>query len=90
MIKWQPGKIISVTKGGVNSYLLKTIVINVIFHTSLGLEFFGTASILLEAYIRKLINKKDLMESLRELAKNMWLSPAVIAELVRQAEEVEK
>jgi predicted nucleic acid-binding protein len=54
----------------------------------LGLEFQGTAAVLLEAYILKLIVKKEFIESLRELGKVMWLAPEVMAELLRLAEEV--
>lgn len=54
---------------------------------ALGLEFLGTGAVLLEAYFRKLFGKKEFVESLRELGKVMWLSPDVMAELLRLAEE---
>lgn len=54
---------------------------------SLGLEFLGTGAVLLEAYISRLLSKKEFAESLRELGKVMWLSPDVVAELLGLAEE---
>ncbi|MBM3176351.1 MAG: hypothetical protein FJZ93_11700 [Chloroflexi bacterium] len=55
---------------------------------SLKLEFLGTGAVLLEARLKGLLSKKEFMESLRELGKVMWLSPEVIAELIRLSEEV--
>lgn len=55
---------------------------------SLKLEFSGTGAVLLEAHLKRLLSKKEFMESLRELGKVMWLSPEVIAELLRLSEEV--
>ncbi|MBM3175865.1 MAG: hypothetical protein FJZ93_09140 [Chloroflexi bacterium] len=57
---------------------------------TLGLNFLGTAAVLLEARLAGLISKKEFLESLRELAKVMWLSPEVAAELMRLAEEVKE
>ncbi|MEW6033966.1 MAG: hypothetical protein AB1603_03830 [Chloroflexota bacterium] len=54
---------------------------------TLGLEFMGTAAVLLEAHWRGLLSKREFAESLRELAKVTWLSPEVVAELLRLAEE---
>ena len=52
-----------------------------------GLEFTGTAAVLLEAHLRGLLSKKEFLESLSELGKVMWLSPEVLATLMRLAEE---
>ena len=54
---------------------------------AVGLEFQGTGAVLLEAYLKRLLTKKEFMESLRDLGKVMWLSPDVVAELLRLAEE---
>lgn len=54
---------------------------------TLGLEFMGTAAVLLEAYLRGLLSKREFAENLRELGKVTWLSPEVVAELLRLAEE---
>ena len=56
---------------------------------TLGLRVTGTAAMLLEAYFRKAISKKEFTESLRDLGTVMWLSPDVVAEILRLAEEVE-
>lgn len=54
---------------------------------ALHLEFTGTGAVLLEAHWRGLLSKSDFAESLRELGKVTWLSPEVVAELLRLAEE---
>jgi predicted nucleic acid-binding protein len=56
----------------------------------LGLEFQGTVAVILEAYTRGLLNKNEFIVSLRELGKVMWLSPEVMVEVLRLAEEVER
>jgi len=57
---------------------------------TLGLEFLGTGAVLLEAHLRGLLSEKEFVESLGELGKVMWLSPEVMADLLRLAKEVEK
>lgn len=57
---------------------------------TLGLDFWGTAAVLLEARLVGLLSKKEFMESLREIGKIMWLSPDVITELIRLSEEVKE
>lgn len=54
---------------------------------ALGMEFIGTGAVLLEARLRGILRKTEFAESLRELGKVMWLSPEVVAELLRLAEE---
>ena len=54
---------------------------------SLGLEFVGTAGVLLERFLRGFLTKGQLAGSLRDLGKVIWLSPEVVAELLRLAEE---
>ena len=54
----------------------------------LELEFLGTAAVLLESCISKLLTKKEFIESLRELGKVIWLAPEIMVELIRLAEEV--
>jgi predicted nucleic acid-binding protein len=55
---------------------------------TLELKFQGTAAVLMEAYISRLLSKKEFIENLRELGKVMWLAPEIMAELFRLAEEV--
>lgn len=55
--------------------------------TTIGIEFMGTGAVLLEAFLINMLSKKEFLESLRELGKVMWLSPDVIAQLLRLAEE---
>jgi hypothetical protein len=56
----------------------------------LGLDFLGTAGVILEAYQAKLIRKQEYLACLAELSKIMWLSPEVITELVKRAGEGRK
>lgn len=56
----------------------------------LGLGFQGTAAVLLEAFFAGLLGRNDFIVSLRELAKVMWLSPEVIAEILRLSEVTRK
>lgn len=51
----------------------------------LGLEFVGTAAVLLEGYQRGILARADFLVSLREIGKFMWLSPDVMAEILRRA-----
>ena len=56
----------------------------------LGLEFMGTAAVLLEAQLRGVFGGDEFLESLRDLGRVMWLAPDVTAELVRRSREVDK
>lgn len=56
----------------------------------LELEFIGTAGILLEAFIKGLLTFKQLEEAVEELTKTMWLSPTVVAEILKRAREVKR
>lgn len=56
----------------------------------LGVDFMGTAAVLLEAHLKGFLSKKEFAESLRELGKVMWLSPEIIVDLLRLAEETKR
>ena len=47
-----------------------------------GVEHLGTAAVMLEAYLRNLVNLDDLESMLQDLSQIMWLSPTVVAELL--------
>lgn len=57
---------------------------------TVGLELMGTAAVLLEAHWQGFLSKTEFAGSLRELGRVTWLSPEVVAELLRLAEEREK
>ncbi len=54
---------------------------------TLNLVYLGTAGVLLEAYGRGLLPFEELEEAVVDLSKVMWLSPAVVAEVLRVARE---
>lgn len=56
----------------------------------LGIEYLGTAGVVMEAYIRGMISLEELEESVREVSKVMWLSPEVVADILKRAKEVRR
>lgn len=57
---------------------------------ALGIEHVGTLMVPYEAVIKGLIRYDELLSILSDLSKVLWVSPAVIAEILRKAEEVRK
>ena len=55
-----------------------------------GVEHVGTAGTLLEAYLQKRLNLGELEVMLRNLSQILWLSPAVVAEILRLARKVKR
>ena len=53
-----------------------------------GVESVGTAGALLEAYLRRHLDLDELETVLRDLSQVLWISPAVVAEILRLAREV--
>ena len=54
------------------------------------IQYAGTAALLLQALQQGIIDKGAYFTSLRDLGQVMWLSPDVMAEMIRLAEEKEK
>jgi len=54
------------------------------------IQYAGTAALLLRALQKGIIDKGSYFSSLRDLGQVMWLSPDVMAEMIRLAEEKEK
>ena len=54
---------------------------------TLGVAYLGTAGVLLEAYMRKHLSFRELEEAVRDLSKVIWLSPVVVAEILKAARE---
>ncbi|MDA2926855.1 hypothetical protein MYX78_06420 [Acidobacteria bacterium AH-259-G07] len=57
---------------------------------AMGIEYVGTAGILLEAFVKRTLDYEELEKAVRELGRVMWVSPDVIAEILKQARKVEK
>jgi predicted nucleic acid-binding protein len=57
---------------------------------SLGIRHMGTVMIPYEAYVREIVSYNDLVRILSNLSKVLWVSPTVIAEILRRAGEVRK
>lgn len=56
----------------------------------LGIEYLGTAGVLLEAFSGGHLSFRELEESVEDLAKVMWISPAVVAAILKSAREGKK
>ena len=54
------------------------------------IEHLGTAGTLLEAYLRKHLDLGELEVTLRNLSEILWISPAVVAEILRLAREAKR
>lgn len=54
------------------------------------LDYLGTAAVLLNGFFEGHLAMEELEEAIEELARTMWLSPAVVAEVLRRAREVSK
>ena len=54
-----------------------------------GVAHVGTVGVLLEAYLRRCLDTGELEATLRDLSQILWLSPAVVAEVLRLAREAE-
>jgi predicted nucleic acid-binding protein len=51
----------------------------------LGVELIGTAGVLLEAFIKGILTLEQLEEAVKDLSVTIWLSPAVVAEILKRA-----
>lgn len=57
---------------------------------AMGVEYMGTAGLLLEALIRGRISLEELEDAVGELGRVTWLSPDVVADILRRAKEVRR
>jgi len=53
---------------------------------SLDLEYMGTLMLPYQAFRRKILSREELVEILTSLSRVLWVSPDVIAEILRRAE----
>ena len=56
----------------------------------LGVELIGTAGVLLEAFIKGNMTLEQLEEAVEDLSGTIWLSPSVVAEILKRAREAIK
>ena len=52
---------------------------------TLGIEYLGTAGVLLEAFLGRAMTLEELEEAVEGLSKVMWISPGVVAAILRAA-----
>jgi predicted nucleic acid-binding protein len=56
----------------------------------LRVEYVGTAGFLLEAFLKRHLTMTGLEQAVQDLSSVMWLSPAVVTEILRRAREARK
>lgn len=61
-------------------------------HTAvaLGVAYLGTAGVLLEAYQRRHLTLAELEDAVQDLTTVLWLSPVVVAAILKRAREEEQ
>jgi len=57
---------------------------------TLGVPLIGTAGVLLQAYMRRSFGLDSLERALRDLGETLWLSPSVVAEILRRARKAKR
>ena len=57
---------------------------------TLGVPLIGTAGVLLEGYLRRSFGLDSLEKALRDLGETLWLSPSVVAEVLRRARQARR
>jgi len=57
---------------------------------ALGVSYLGTAGVLLEAFLRGRLSLEQLENAVQSLSRVIWLSPAVVAEILKRAREAKR
>jgi predicted nucleic acid-binding protein len=57
---------------------------------TLGVAYQGTAGVLLEAFLKGRLSFEELEDTVQDLNRVMWLSPAVVAEILSRAREAKR
>lgn len=57
---------------------------------ALGAAYVGTAGVLLEAFLRKHLTLADLESAMADLTRFLWLSPTVVAAILKKAREAKR
>ena len=55
-----------------------------------GVPLVGTAGVLLQAYLQRSFGLDSLEKALRDLGETLWLSPSVVAEILRRARKAKR
>ena len=55
-----------------------------------GVPLIGTAGVLLQGYMRRSFGLDSLEKALRDLGGTIWLSPSVVAEILRRARKAKR
>ena len=55
-----------------------------------GVPLIGTAGVLVHAYMRRSFGLDSLEKALRDLGETIWLSPSVVAEILRRARKAKR
>ena len=57
---------------------------------AMHLDYLGTAAVLLDGFLKSHVTMGELEEAVEALSSTIWLSPAVVAEVLRRAREAKK
>ena len=57
---------------------------------TMGVPHVGTAGVLLAAFLRGYLSYEPLEESVRDLSRVLWLSPEVVAEILRRGRDLQR
>lgn len=57
---------------------------------AMGVRYVGTAGILLEAFVSEYLKYDELEEAVRDLSGVLWLSPDVVAEILKSARRLKR
>lgn len=57
---------------------------------AMRVDHMGTAAVLLEGRARGMLSLEDLEQAVEELARVVWLSPEIVADILKRAREVRR
>lgn len=60
------------------------------FAEVMGITFLGTVGMLFQAFVTKHLTLSELEEAVAALSQTIWLSPAVVAAILKKAREVDR
>ena len=60
------------------------------FAEVMGVTFLGTAGMLFHAFVKKHLTLAELEDAVEALSQTIWLAPAVVADILKKAREVDR
>jgi predicted nucleic acid-binding protein len=60
------------------------------FAEVMGITFLGTAGMLFHAFVKKHLTLAELEDAVEVLSQTIWLSPAVVADILKKAREADR